>query len=165
MKYLKFSIFCPQKKFFKREATQTDVRTIYRQLSFRISLSSIPYGNSWKGFWHQILTGFMAAFWHHFLTLWVSFGISVANFVSVWGHLKPNVATSMSTGISWLQIQKIWHKNVQERHARKRIHNCCLVWSENSVIRDNCSASQGSYPDDRIFNPHLRCKHYRLLYY
>ena len=31
----------------------------------------------------------------------------------------------------------------KEEYARKRIHNGCLVRIDNSVTRDNCSASQG----------------------
>ena len=43
-------------------------------------------------------------------------------------------------------------------YARKRIHNGCQLRIENSVTRDNCSASRGlqnSDPRDGIFNLHL----------
>ena len=46
----------------------------------------------------------------------------------------------------------------KEKYARKRIHNGCVVQTENSVTRDNCSASLGKSRDadhDGIFNPHL----------
>ena len=35
----------------------------------------------------------------------------------------------------------------KEEFARKRIHNGCSVRIENSITRDNCSASRGKPPD------------------
>ena len=59
-------------------------------------------------------------------------------------------------GLHYLKIGKS-----KEEYARKIINNCCSVRIENSVTRDNYSASRGSlvmpniYPHYVIFNPHL----------
>ena len=47
----------------------------------------------------------------------------------------------------------------KEEYAKKKINNGCSVRIENSVTRDNCSASLGKHhdaeqlPRDGIFNP------------
>ena len=44
-----------------------------------------------------------------------------------------------------------------KRYARKSIYHGCIVWIENSVTRDHCSASLVmpiSDPRDRFFYPH-----------